>query len=215
MTYNAAQGVHRFAWWGRAGRTYFIQHSGDLIHWSYLPVIESGTNQPIEWAFAPSDERFFLRLKYTDIPTTDPFGADFDSDKVSNDDELRRGTDPFLALDSDGDGMPDDWELAWGFNPHDSSDASRDDDGDGKTNFEEFLAGTDPYDPNDGGGSGVPTAPASVTVVTNLDGSREVYWVDSSDNETYFVIRDHLPGGSTVELGRAGPGRTHLHIPAP
>jgi len=111
--------------------------------------------------------------------------------------------------------MPDDWELAWYLDPDDSSDVSRDDDGDGKTNFEEFVAGTDPYDPYDGGRPGVPAAPANVTVVTNLDGSREVYWVDSSDNETYFVIRDHLPDGSTVELGRVGPGRTHLHIPAP
>jgi parallel beta-helix repeat protein len=47
-------------------------------------------------------------------------------------------------LDSDGDGMPDWWELAHGLDPFDPADAQLDSDGDGMTNLEEFLAGTDP-----------------------------------------------------------------------
>jgi hypothetical protein len=50
------------------------------------------------------------------------------------------------APDRDGDGMPDAWELAHGFNPDDPSDAARDADGDGLTNAEEYEAGTDPRD---------------------------------------------------------------------
>jgi hypothetical protein len=46
--------------------------------------------------------------------------------------------------DSDGDGMPDDWEKKYGLNPNDPSDAVKDSDGDGYTNIEEFLNGTDP-----------------------------------------------------------------------
>jgi pectate lyase len=42
-------------------------------------------------------------------------------------------------LDSDGDGMPDDWERAHGLNPHDPSDRNADRDGDGYTNLEEYL----------------------------------------------------------------------------
>jgi len=41
--------------------------------------------------------------------------------------------------DSDNDGMPDDWEIKHGLNPHNASDASLDRDKDGYTNIEEFL----------------------------------------------------------------------------
>jgi Bacterial TSP3 repeat len=51
--------------------------------------------------------------------------------------------------DSDGDGMPDWWEITYGLNPHNPSDASADPDGDGWTNLEEYQNGTDPHDPND------------------------------------------------------------------
>lgn len=46
--------------------------------------------------------------------------------------------------DSDGDGMPDDWEKAHDLNPKDPSDAVKDTDGDGYSNIEEFINGTDP-----------------------------------------------------------------------
>ena len=42
-------------------------------------------------------------------------------------------------VDSDRDGMPDDWETAHGLNPRDPSDAAKDRDGDGYTNLEEYL----------------------------------------------------------------------------
>src|SRR5579859_715456 len=60
-----------------------------------------------------------------------------------------------IALDSDGDGMPDEYEIANGFNPFDPSDAGQDADGDGLTNLQEYLLGTNPHNP-DTDGDGVP-----------------------------------------------------------
>jgi len=42
-------------------------------------------------------------------------------------------------LDSDHDGMPDEWELQWSLDPHDPSDGNEDLGGDGYTNVEEYL----------------------------------------------------------------------------
>jgi hypothetical protein len=56
--------------------------------------------------------------------------------------------------DSDGDGMPDWWEVKYGLNPKDASDANQDLDGDGLTNLEEFKLGTDPTN-KDTDGDGV------------------------------------------------------------
>jgi pectate lyase len=47
-------------------------------------------------------------------------------------------------LDSDGDGMPDWWEIQYGLDPNDPSDSQGDLNGTGYTNVEEYLNGTDP-----------------------------------------------------------------------
>jgi len=49
--------------------------------------------------------------------------------------------------DSDGDGLPDEWEIAHGFSTSDATDALRDSDRDKATNAQEYKAGTDPNDP--------------------------------------------------------------------
>jgi hypothetical protein len=48
------------------------------------------------------------------------------------------------TLDRDGDGIPDDWEIAHGLDPNLATDANLDTDNDGLTNLQEYLAGTNP-----------------------------------------------------------------------
>jgi hypothetical protein len=57
-------------------------------------------------------------------------------DEVGGWPELRSLEPP---LDSDRDGMPDEWELRHGLNPHDPADRNADRNGDGYTNLEEYL----------------------------------------------------------------------------
>lgn len=92
-----------------------------------------------------------------------PTGASATGNSLQRRDAFAYGNDPgnwFVAVptagrvnanqavtDHDGDGLPDDWELAHGLNPNDPTDAAKDSDGDGLTNYQEFLAGTDPHDP--------------------------------------------------------------------
>lgn len=51
-----------------------------------------------------------------------------------------------IEADADHDGMSNEWEVKYGLNPNDPSDAKKDLDGDGFTNYEEFVAKTDPTD---------------------------------------------------------------------
>ena len=58
--------------------------------------------------------------------------------------------DPRYEGDRDGDGLPDDYELARGYDPDDPTDANDDRDGDGRDALSEFEAGTPPGLADDG-----------------------------------------------------------------
>lgn len=50
----------------------------------------------------------------------------------------------FDIIDTDGDGLPDAWELANGLDPNDPGDSHLDNDNDSLSNAQEFFLGTDP-----------------------------------------------------------------------
>ena len=56
------------------------------------------------------------------------------------------GTNP-TSTDTDNDGMTDSWEVFYGLNPIDPTDASLDSDSDGLSNLREYLWGSDPRNP--------------------------------------------------------------------
>ena len=83
-----------------------------------------------------------------DDPDDDGYDGQFSrpGDEIySTREEHANKTDPFDP-DSDGDLMPDGWEVRWDFNPNDGSDWKFDPDGDGVNNLDEYLADTNPRD---------------------------------------------------------------------
>ena len=68
--------------------------------------------------------------------------TDLDSDGLTTLQEYQFGTNP-LSNDSDGDGMPDKFEVDNGLDAL-RDDSNEDMDGDGVSNLEEFIQGTDP-----------------------------------------------------------------------
>ena len=140
-------------WYGHANRTYFVQVSDPNDHlrkWIWAPIIESGNDENISYEVAGTADRGFFRLWFSDQPTADPDGDDFDGDGLSNLDEVTLYQTNPLKTDTDDDGLLDAWEVANSFDPNDDGSinvkngASGDPDGDGLTNANEQELGSNP-----------------------------------------------------------------------
>lgn len=92
--------------------------------------------------------------------------------------------------DSDGDGMTDSFELAYGLNRFDPSDANQDADGDGRANLHEAVAGTDPRN----------AASFFDAFVNKVAGGFEIQWTAQANVSYSVFYRDSLAGGAWAKL---------------
>ena len=88
--------------------------------------------------------------------------------------------------DSDGDGIPDRYELLSGLNPVSSSDRDLDSDNDGWSNYEEYLYGTSANDPNS---CPQPLAAVEVVEAIPLNNSGVPPSNEQIPNNTAFGVR--------------------------
>jgi len=115
----------------------------DAVDERIIKQVRTGVIQPMQIAKGSQEKAKFYgyQQKFTDeLAELVTKGFVTDPSEVGGWPEYK-GT-PYK--DSDGDGMPDDWETAHGLNPNNSSDATSDLNGDGYTNVEDFVNGLDP-----------------------------------------------------------------------
>jgi hypothetical protein len=93
VLYSGTAGIYSLAWWGVSGYTYLIQESDDLVNWTYVPIVESGSNTDIRWGFTTTASNTFFKVEYITQPIAQVPGSSFN------------------GPDNNGDGIPDDWEL--------------------------------------------------------------------------------------------------------
>lgn len=147
--------------------------------------------------------------------------ADDDNSALANLGQLKNVFSFDFTSDRDGDGLPDLWELARGFNPDDPSDANADPDYDGLSNIHEFNSGSDPFN-IDGdpyidlpfavsatrvGHTLVLAGPGGVIPVEQYAWNEFDSFFDASAHRNQYmpyVLRDLTAGDATPFTGNAG-----------
>jgi type VI secretion system secreted protein Hcp len=108
-------------------------------------------------------------------------------------------------LDSDGDGMPDEWEIAHNLSPQ-IKDGDVDSDGDGATNFDEYVAGTDPQSKDQ-----VFKATFNGSAATGT-----LAWTSAAGKQYRILVTDSLgtPFQLYTTITSSGDGTTSIPFPA-
>lgn len=119
--------------------------------------------------------------------------VDSDGDLLSDADEANTYlTDP-TSVDSDSDGMRDDWEITNGFDPVDAADRDLDSDGDTVPNYFEYLVGTDPNS-----ASSMPTMVGAGTYSFEGTSLLPTGWTLSDDTTNTGIVGNNASHGTNA-----------------
>jgi len=102
--------------------------------------------------------------------------------------------------DRDGDGIPNDWETAYNFDPDSAADAAQDADSDGNTNRAEYAAATDPRDGSSIFAAAALMDAAGLHIRFTARASRR-YRLEASDAQTgWQTVRDRNASATDEEV---------------
>ncbi|MFA7256194.1 MAG: S8 family serine peptidase, partial [Kiritimatiellales bacterium] len=148
--------------------------------------------------------------------------GDADSDGLTNLEESINNTDPNNP-DTDGDGMPDGWEVDNSFDPL-VNDSALDADSDGLTNLQEYTLGTDPHNADTDGDTMPdgweysympplnPTNSLDGLIDSDGDGLTNRYEYSNGCNPTNTdTDADGMPDGWEVDNGLDPTDSTGIH----
>jgi hypothetical protein len=108
--------------------------------------------------------------------------------------------------DLDEDGVPNGWELDFGFDPENAADAALDPDGDWMSNYAEYWAGTRPDDAES-------ALRLEISVTNNASGGKAVLlsW-PSAPERTYEVLSGEAPGETLSALASGVPATPGTNV---
>jgi hypothetical protein len=116
-------------------------------------IIGTNPNLPDTDGDGSNDKNDEFPTDENEIRDTDLDGIGDNADDDDDGDGIPDFSDVY-PLDTDNDGMPNEWEIRYGLDPNDAFDATSDQDNDGVTALDEFLAGTIPAGSLDIDGNG-------------------------------------------------------------
>lgn len=140
-TSSTGPGSFTLSFRGIPGQSYLIEKCTDMVTWQQDQEVWGSGQQQVVTINTGTETRMFFRIQ---LRQTNGDALDSDGDGLLDWYELFVFNSDRFNPDSDGDGMPDGWEAMYGLNLTSALDALADEDADGIANLDEFTFELDP-----------------------------------------------------------------------